>query len=350
MKRILFSAMAAIGLSLFSNNVDARSWRINSKPEAKANFLSIEKATSSSDVLNGDTLYLDPGCLLTSSQQVRKSVTIIGTGYNLKNVTEETLINLHITSSNVKIEGCYLNSLYIYGGKGISNIVIERCKVVGSINLGDSYTTINNIKINSCYISGELIHERGTVLDVDISNCIIKGRIDNFSYSTFTNNTILCSKKGALLTNIQNSKISNNIILNTSTEYATDGDQQTDSYSNYTIANVSVSDNNTITNTVLSTDASHAFADHPDNKFIGAKPEDVFTMQGTEEERYRLKADSPAKGYGYNGCDCGAYDGMFPYVVSGHPHFLPYVENAVVSDRPIDGKINVKLKIKVQNE
>lgn len=63
MKRILFSAMAAIGLSLFSNNVDARSWRINSKPEAKANFLSIEKATSSSDVLNGDTLYLDPGCL-----------------------------------------------------------------------------------------------------------------------------------------------------------------------------------------------------------------------------------------------------------------------------------------------
>lgn len=344
MKRILFSAMAAIGLSLFSNNVDARSWRISSKPEAKANFGSINDAMASADVLDGDTLYLDPGTMLTGTQTVTKQITIIGPGYFLKDAAaqEATVNELVVTASNVKVEGCNLYVFRGFNGYGsrldqCNNITIERCKIK---DCGIAY---NNTKVYSCYIS-ELLHTRAysssdKAINVEVSNCIILSYINSFANSSITNNTILNSANIEALKNITGSKIANNIIINKS-----------GSYSNQTIANASLSDQNMITNNVLSNDADHVYADFPNNKFIGAKPEDVFTMTGIAEEQYRLKEDSPAKGYGQNGCDCGAYDGLFPYVVSGYPRFMPYISEISVPDRPIDGKINVKLKIKVQNE
>lgn len=343
MKRILFSAMAAIGLSLFSNNVDARSWRINSKPEAKANFGSINDAMASADVLDGDTLYLDPATMLTGTQTVTKQITIIGPGYFLKDaVAQEATVNeLVVMASNVKVEGCNLYVFKGLNGYGSSpdqcnNITIERCKIK---DCGISY---NNTKVYSCYIS-EILHNRvyssTKVINVEVSNCIILSYITGFANSSITNNTILNSAGTEALKNITGSKIANNIIIN---KYG--------NYSNQTIANASLNDQNMITNNVLSNDADHVYADFPNNKFIGAKPEDVFTMTGIAEERYRLKEDSPAKGYGQNGCDCGAYDGLFPYVVSGYPRFMPYISEISVPDRPTDGKINVKLKIKVQNE
>lgn len=105
MKRTSFSAIVAIGLSLLSQNVEARSWRINSRPDAKANFQSINEAMESLEVLNGDTLYLDPGCVL-GDQKVNKSVTIIGTGYNLQDeTTREAIISgtLDLGADNIKI-------------------------------------------------------------------------------------------------------------------------------------------------------------------------------------------------------------------------------------------------------
>lgn len=330
-------------LSLFSNNASAASWRISSKPDAKANFESINAAMSSADVLAGDTLYLDPGTVLQGTQTVNKSVTIIGTGYFLKDVAaEEAIVNeIKVMASNVKVEGCYLYSLLgdtpYYGMNRYNNLIIERCKIN---SCGISY---NNTKVYSCYIYGSLSTQAYSIddkaINVEVSNCIILGTVYKFANSSFTNNTILYSGQSAILTNITGSKIANNIIINTF-----------DGSNNVTIGNVSLSDQNMITNNVLSNDADHAFADYPDNKFIGAKPEDVFTMEGTADEQYRLKEDSPAKGYGQSGYDCGAYDGPFPYVVSGHPRFMPYIYDAIIPNQPTDGKLNVTLKIRTQNE
>lgn len=332
MKRILFSAMAALMLSLFSNNASAGSWRISSKPDAKANFTSINAAMSSADVLNGDTLYLDPGTVLQGTQTVKKSVTIIGTGYFLKDVSAKEAIieELSVEASNVKVEGCYSINLSVRNG--LDNVVIERCK----IKISNIYS--DNAKIYSCYI-----YDRISITgrqNVEISNCIILGYIGSARKSSITNNIILrYSRYDNALHDITNSKIANNIIINTF-----------NGSNNVTIANASLSDQNMITNNVLSNDADHAFADYPDNKFIGAKPEDVFTMEGTADEQYRLKEDSPAKGYGQSGYDCGAYDGPFPYVVSGHPRFMPYIYDAIIPNQPTDGKLNVTLKIRTQNE
>lgn len=331
-------------LSLFSNNASAASWRISSKPDAKANFTSINAAMSSADVLNGDTLYLDPGTMLTGQQTVTKQVTIIGTGYFLKDaVMQEAIVNeIKVMASNVKVEGCYLYSLLGDNSGNINlnkynNLIIERCKIK---SCGIAY---NNTKVYSCYIynnlSTRVYHLGYKAINVEVSNCIILGTISYFANSSFTNNTILYSGQSAILTNITDSKIANNIIINTK-----------DGYSDQTIANASLSDQNMINNNVLSNDADHVFADHPNNKFIGAKPEDVFTMEGTADEQYRLKEDSPAKGYGQSTQDCGAYDGPYPYVVSGHPRFIPYIYDAVIPYRPTDGKLNVTLKIRTQNE
>lgn len=343
-----FSAVAAIVLSLLSLNVQARSWRINSDPAGKANFLSINDAMESLDVFNGDTLYLDPGCVL-GSQTVSKSVTIIGTGYNLQNdATREAIIsNITIKASNVKIEGCNISSTIECKEMNANNISIERCRL-------NTYKTTSfnkrNHKITSCYVCSEISLDNTE--GCEISNCIITGQISNINSGSIKNNTILYYDDNAyhFLTNIKNSSITNNIILHVTDKYAVDENQKPYYNRNYTISNVSPADNNVINNNVLSTDAEHAFANFPQNKFIGAKPEDVFTLTGTAEELYRLKDDSPAKGYGTNGYDCGAYSGQYPYVLSGHPRFIPYIYEAIIPNYPTDGKLNVTLKIKSQNE
>lgn len=349
--KTFLSAVAAIILSLLSLNVQARSWRINSDPAGKANFLSINDAMESLDVFNGDTLYLDPGCVL-GSQTVSKSVTIIGTGYNLQNdATREAIIsNITINASNVKIEGCNISHTISYNiGAGYENLIIERCRFryTGYHSNRDYY---KNIKIHSCYVNGtiELYDTQGS----EVSNCIIIGQIRNANTSTIKNNTILyyADNTDNIFINFTNSSIINNVILHVADGYKVDENQKPYYNRNYTISNLTPTDNNVISNNVLSTDAEHAFANFPQNKFIGAKPEDVFTLTGTAEEMYRLKDDSPAKGYGTNGYDCGAYSGQSPYVLSGHPRFIPYIYEAIIPNYPTDGKLNITLKIKSQNE
>ena len=101
---------------------------------------------------------------------------------------------------------------------------------------------------------------------------------------------------------------------------------------------------------MLSTDEAHAWADFPTNKFIGAKVADVFVNEGSQEEKYQLKEGSPALGYGTNGVDCGVFDGEYPYVLCGRPQFVPYIYDAQIPNTPTDGKLNITLKIKSQNE
>ena len=45
----------------------------------------------------------------------------------------------------------------------------------------------------------------------------------------------------------------------------------------------------------------------------------VFKYTGSTDGRYKLKAGSPAIGYGVGGVDCGIYGGPEPYVLSGMP-------------------------------
>ena len=352
MRKIIFSAVTVIGLSLLSQNVAARSWRINSVPDAKANFLSINAAMESLDVINGDTLYLDPGCVL-EGQDINKSVTVIGTGYNLQEeTTREAVINgtLRISAPNVKVEGIHAVTIEFYKKGDYSTV--ERCKAKRIESyFGSSNEAPKNLKVHSCYVYEQLKFPYS--INVEISNCIITGDIKNLYFSSLTNCTIVYTPYQAgnyVFGNLSNSTIINNIIINTLTGYRLDENQKPFYYKNEVVREVSLSENNTISNNVFSVDADHAFANYPNNKFIGATPEDVFTLKGNSEEMYKLKAGSPAAGYGANGYDCGAFSGQYPYVMSGRPRFIPYIYEANIPNQPTDGKLNVTLKIRTQNE
>ena len=73
-------------------------------------------------------------------------------------------------------------------------------------------------------------------------------------------------------------------------------------------------------------------------------------MEGGIDAIYELKEGSPALGYGTNGYDCGIFSGPYPFVLSGRPRLVPYIYEATIPNQSTDGKLNITLKIKSQNE
>lgn len=348
MKKFFSFLMVAV---LLCGAVQAKTWRINNDPEAKADFLSIDEAMESLEVYAGDVLYLDPGCRLPS-QTVSKGVTVIGTGYNLAEAEEAMVAGITVSAENTKLTG-----INVTGQIKLSSnyVTIERCKAT-SIWLSSGG---KNIEITGCYVLGGVsgFNTSSLLRFSTLRNSIILGKVNLIENSTISNNIIIYdsgTKTGSndydyLLYNIYTSTITNNIIINTTT-HTTQADNVVTNWSHMTIHNTTVSDGNTITNNVLSTDAAHAWADFPNNKFIGAKVEDIFVNEGNQEEKYKLKEGSAALGYGINGVDCGVFDGQYPYVLSGRPRFVPYIYDAQIPNTPTDGKLNITLKIKSQNE
>lgn len=341
--------VTAAMLFAFCGAVQAKNWRINSDPEAKADFLSINDALASLDVYPGDVLYLDPGCHLPY-QKVTKGVTIIGTGYNLSGAVEEAFVDgFEIKAGDVKLYGINItgNISSPYSGSG-NNITIERCK---TRDISFSYAG-TNLKVINCYVAGNV---GGDDRGVQLRNSIVLGRVYSIKNGIIRNCVIIsnCGNSTGtdehVLYNIKNTSITNNIIINTNTASKVDGNT-TVYFNHQTIKNTSETDANSINNNILSTDAEHSFDIYKSNYFIGATIEDVFEWKGTLDERFTLKEGSPAIGAGTNGVDCGVYGGVYPYVVSGLPKFVPYISESNIPTTPTDGKLNITLKIKSQNE
>ncbi len=352
MKSFLTISIFAAVLALSATTATAKSWRINSNTSQNANFASINDAMNSSDVVNGDTLYLDPGCGL-SNQTVSKQVTIVGPGYLRKDAPYPSAVftgdNLYIKAANTKIEGVVISAnLRIQA----QQVTVERCYINKPIIIGYSYTNAQYTTIRQCYILSD-----------------IEGQSANSSYcgySTIENNIIVTSKGGSagygVLKGLPYSVIKNNYIQQTYTS---------SSYHGYVITGIT---NGTITNNILfntgkakndvlydinntiveknvmsCTEGTYTYIG--DNKCLDSQDLSlVLALQGTNDERYQLKTDSPAKGYATDGGDCGSFGGPYPYVLSGLPAGFPYYTNAVIGTRAKDGKINVSLNIKMQNE
>lgn len=156
MKKILLLALASVTLLLCSEDVCARSWRINSSAEAKADFTSLSEALKSLEVFNGDTLYLDSGCFV-SGPNIDKSVTIIGTGFNLAgSPVKEAVIegNLEIAAGNLKLEGCIIHGRVVFITDA-KNVTFERCRISGVVETYNSIMSISGpVKFLSCFLGG----------------------------------------------------------------------------------------------------------------------------------------------------------------------------------------------------
>ena len=346
MKQTIIYAVALTFMMAVGINSHAKSWRVNNDTTRGAKFANINAAMSSEEVQDGDTLYLDPGCLLTGDQSVTKCVTIIGNGY-FSNALPYALAtiggNLYLNAAHSKVYGVnFNNSIRICA----DHVTIERCK---TNNIGYSGTARYAI-IRNCYINNN-------------STCIYgAGSSSESTFSwTIENNIIICNGSYyAAIENLYSPIIKNNVIHLSSTSY-------------YTYEPIRYSTNATITNNILLNRgkqdqifnglvnctvhhnvlscAEGTYAQYPNNLCLGTTDfSTILTMTGGNDEAYRLAENSPAKGYADFGGDCGPFDGAYPYVMGGMPLGVPYYTNAVIGSVAHDGKVNVSLKAIIKDE
>ena len=355
MKRIFsVAALAALLLTAVAGTAHARSWRINNNVSRKAHFLDINAACASEEVQDGDTLYLDPGCNITTAQTISKRLTVIGPGFSGEAHQLAILQrDLSITASNTKVEGLYFTDGSIYfrctsSGKYTDHITVERCRLdKGGIK---TYFTNSNATlfrsqyntIRQCYIANDAIVGSGATseqtLGWTIENCIIR---DNYSLAsirdlyqaTIRNNDVTNTTSYEAIGELHSAVITNNIFLSRKLDY---------SYRNLT--------NCTMRSNVM---ACAEQTDYPNNTFLNmvyteAEPL-LFTLEGNDLD-YQLTENSPAKGAGAEGEDCGPMSGNYPYVPYCRPYGIPYYTSASASTRPTNGQVKINHKVTIQKQ
>ena len=343
MKKTITISICVAVLSLVATTATAKSWRINSDATKNADFADINAAMNSSNVAAGDTLYLDPGCLLTANQTVNKRVTIVGPGYLRNSAPHQgaTISGyLYLSAANAKIEGVTMTS-YVY--IRAQYVTIERCRSTAAIGNNDASYNSQYATIRQCYITrveGVTASNTKTAYWTIENNIILNTSgyhtIQDLNIPTIRSNYISANHNSSSLypiARIQGGMVINNIIFNKKTKNNV-WSEMTDVVINHNVT------------------SSAEKTAYPDNKYLDSNDESaVFALEGTYDQRFQLKADSPAKGYTTddNG-DCGPSGGTCPYVISGLPAGYPYYTKAVIGTRANNGKINVSLNIKMQNE
>lgn len=324
MKKVKTTLRFALATALLISSItaEARSWRINNDATKKPHFADINAAVKSSDVVAGDTLYLDPGTTLSTEQNVTKKVTIIGCGYFLKNspIMPATITQtVNITAAGSKMEGVEMTGFLCLGA---NNCTIERCKL-SYVGYYRSNTATNCI-IRQCYITGFIYGFSNT--DTRTADWTIE------------NNIIICSHYEPVIRYLYKPLIRNNYICQTGDSYCIGNIKSGTIENNIQInkKNASYIGSNreecVMSNNVTDTEAA------------------IFTLEGTNDQRYRLKDDSPAKGAATDGGDCGPFGGLYPYVCSGFPLGIPRFESSDISTRPQDGLLQLNQKVVLQSE
>ena len=340
---ILVMAITALSMTATAN-----SWRINNDTTQKPDFADLNAAMSNEAVQTGDTLYLDPGCALTSNQTVTKQVTIVGCGYLRTDAPHRFAYitgKLYLRAAHIKVEGLIMDGdTYV----DANYCTIERCKTAIIHITSDTKHTAQYATIRQCYstrVEGSGAESNNSAF-ATIENCIIRytsfyGPIDNLYSPTIRNNYLKETLSdndyySTVIKAVNNATIVNNIIVNASKN-------------NQLLYSVNSS---TVTNNVMSCAESTYATMKETNRFTNSTAESaIFACKGINEAYYQLKDDSPAKGFAMDGGDCGPFGGLYPYVLGGLPSGYPYYTKTIIAPRPDEnGKVKVSLQIKIQDE
>ena len=341
-KKVTTTLLAAAMVLVGSSQAAGKSWRINNNANRKAHFANINAAMSSSDVQDGDTLYLDPGCVLTNSQTVSKKVTIIGTGYSLESGTHEVAaINaaLYLEAAGIKVMGVAVTSSssktwYVRA----TNITIERCSLF-EMSITAQYATIRQCIGTSFHGNGSATGSYCT-----IENCIFTINSDNVPIrnlhnATIRNNYMRNRNTGSstyCMTDMRYSLIENNIIL-----HVNKPDKLFNNISSCIFSH----------NVLSCAEGTYSYVSAESNLMLGEADEaKIFTMEGTACRGYQLKDDSPAKGYATDGGDCGPFGGTHPYIPSGYPLGMPRFVSNSAGTRATDGTVSFSNQVSIQEK
>ena len=337
-----YSVLLITALLFFSGgHSDAASWRINSNAKRNPHFIDINAAMSSDKVVEGDTLYLDPGCLITSTQNVTRQVTIIGTGYFLSsNAHQEASVSgsVYLKAASTKVEGLKMTGKVYMAA---NHVTVERCYLGGVSYSGTAqYATIRQCYVPNGQIGGKGNTDTATA-NWTIENCIIirtdgYDPIINLYCPTIRNNYVRpnYSSASAAVAHVSGATIINNIFINTKF-----------------IGNAELYD---VSDCIVKNNIFHVASyktTYPDNVIIDTNTESaVFALTGTNDQRYTLKEDSPAKGAATDGGDIGPTGGIYPYVPSGFPFGMPRFDSSSVGTRAVNGQVRVSQQVTIQGQ
>lgn len=346
-----YSGLLIAALLFFAGgHSDAASWRINNNANRKAHFTDINAAMASTDVQDGDTLYLDPGCTLTTNQTVSKRVTIIGTGYSLETKAHDVAaINgtLYIKAEGTKIEGVAITitgsdrTWYVQA----ANVTIERCHnhfisvEAQHVNIrqcrGFHYFGKGKDSMTSAYCTIENCM-LGTASAVNIYSLCLATIRNNYLWTENSND----SYKG-LLNDLGQCTIVNNIIV---------GSQKPNNM--FTPANLI----DCVVRNNIMTCAEGTYPGFPYNICLGSNTTaEVFTVKldnrTLSDKAFEAVRDvEQAKGAANDGGDCGPFGGLYPYVFSGLPFGQPYFVSGSAGFRATDGKVSFTNEVNIQKQ
>lgn len=298
--RVFVFSLTLLLLQQLPNTANAKIWRINNTG-IPADFTSANAASSSSSVVNGDTLHIEPSGVSYGDLNINKRLVVIGNGYFLGDASANLNPNLQANTGRSILNGVGVGP----GGNGTvimgitctdfviaaNDVVFKRNNAI-SIQIGTDFV-VNNSQILQNYVQW-MAGTLGVGTNMVISNNIIVA-FANFTSNDngiFTNNVLVATGAyanqggGLALTNFI---VRNNIVVQSPFGI---------SLVNCTVQNntdcTGASGFGTSNGNTGNVDMSTVFAGWPT---LGS-----FSTDG----RFALKAGSPALGTGFGGSDRGA--------------------------------------------
>ncbi len=352
------SALAAFGVAGFfaAMPAQAKTWRVNSNPEAKAAFSSLADALASEEVKSGDELLIEPGQYEGTYDITKQGLTITGPGYALAENTDwaetrSAIINyVRIKASNTTLQGLEIPTVELRSDAETSapleDCTIQRCKI--STITGSSSEQHNHLAIRQNYIAN--LRSGVGMRESTVANNIFIGRVTLYGVNNTVENNIFPSvntwNTGSSYSNVLNVSSLTNSVIRNNILIERNGEVHMGKY----LMDFNTANNNVITNNVFSGSEESANANYLNNQWVSARMETVF-VDDFGFDGYYLRDDSPAKGAATDGGDCGIFGGAHPYVISGRPKSMPHISSAIIPSSPDEnGEVVVKLKIEVQND
>lgn len=379
MKKLILLAAAAV----FALSANAKVWRVNPNEVAKADFLSVTDACAANKVTRGDTLYCEPGSYQGTQKISKPQLTLLGPGWETPtNFGSTSTISaasfsetLRVAADTITISGVRASTIDFADYSNCKHITIERC-MLGNIYGGYWSENLRNINIRNNFFTAALINNsipiqlepRDAVMNVSIENNIIVDYTSDPANSSNHYNAILLRAGNKLNTSgliahntivrkfnadrpaivAYYAAIRDNIIINNSTNNNAN-EKYWMKYSEISTCEMYKNVFSSVTDNVEADILNH----YADNYFIGATVNNTFTKtirEYAEESYYELKEGSVAAGKAYQGEDCGAYAGAWPFVNFGRPRGIPYIYDVVAPNYPTDNKLNISFKVKANNQ
>lgn len=297
---------------------------------------------------DGDIIYLYPSSTSYGSATINKKLTIVGPGYF---VQQNPSLQINTYVSNGVVDGLTFASgsngslvtgvdISVIALNGQANIAITRCKIRAYCTLDNT----NNILFEGCFFewtgnstNAYTLHANANNSGVIIRNNIFAATKGNSGWYEIviqpSSNAIVENNVFRWYNYFQNAIVRNNIFL----------------YNATNVIAVGTNGNSYLNNVLVGNQTGLGSTN------IIAVPEaticEGYPTQGSRsfDDRYILKAGSPAIGAGVGGIDCGVFVGPTPYKLSGIP-FVPliYQVNAPTTGNATTG-INVNVKIRANN-